>query len=35
MSYKVDTDVPEVLGSQLGQYRGVDRVVAERLFVLL
>jgi hypothetical protein len=34
-SYEIDTDVPPVLGSQLRQYRGVDRVVAKRLFVLL
>src|SRR5690348_1959805 len=35
MSYKADTDVPEVLGGKLGQYSGVDRVIAKRLFVLL
>src|SRR5712671_6407869 len=35
MSYKVDTDVPEVLGGKLRQYSGVDRVIAKGLFELL
>jgi hypothetical protein len=32
---EVDPDVPEILGGQIGQYGRVDRVVAERPFVLL
>jgi len=32
---EVDTDVPEILGGQFGQYRCVNRVVAKRLLVLL
>src|SRR5215831_11588780 len=35
MSDEVDTNVPKVLGSQLGQNCGVDRIVTKRLFVLL
>jgi hypothetical protein len=32
---EADAEVLEVVGGQLRQYRGVDRVVAKRLFVLL
>ena len=35
MPDEVDTKVPKVLGSQLRQYDGVDRVVAKRLLILL
>jgi hypothetical protein len=32
---QANAEVPQVVGRQLRQYRGVDRVVAKRLFVLL
>src|SRR5215831_78644 len=35
MPHRADTDFPEILGGQFGQYCGVDRVVAKRLFVSL
>jgi hypothetical protein len=35
MSNEVDAKVLQVVGGQLGQYRGVDRIVSKRLFVLL
>src|SRR5580693_8250237 len=35
MPDEIDTDVPEVLGGEFGQQRGVDRIFAKRRFVLL
>ena len=35
MSDEADAEVLEIVGGQLGQYRGVDGVVAKRLLVLL
>jgi hypothetical protein len=35
MSDEIDTKVPEVVGGQFRQHRGVDRIVAKRRFVLL
>ena len=34
MADKIDAQIPEVVGRQLGQDRGIDGVVAKRLLVL-
>ena len=35
MPDRADPDFPEILGSQLWQYSGINRIVAKRGFVLL
>jgi hypothetical protein len=35
MSNEANSKVLKIIGSQLQQYRGIDRIVAKRLLVLL